>query len=279
MNDRKNDHHLVTKNLLSTQSRRVILASKYQSGVPGEQGTENVKVVVIGGSGGIGSAVLKRLRDSFPQASLSATWCRTRPVDESLASWSQVDVLSEQSIADFAAGIDSVDWLINATGMLHADQRMPEKTLQQVDGEFFLHNLQINALSTLLIAKHFSRALKNAKADEVTPQFATVSARVGSIEDNRLGGWYSYRCSKAALNMAIKNISIEWQRTLPAVCVTALHPGTTDTSLSEPFQRNVPEGKLFTPEKVADDFIRLLTDLTAKDTGGFLAYDGERLPW
>jgi len=108
---------------------------------------------------------------------------------------------------------------------------------------------------------------------------AVVSAKVGSIEDNRLGGWYSYRCSKAALNMAIKNISIEWRRRSPNVCVTSLHPGTTDTRLSAPFQRNVPDGKLFSCDHTAQCLVDVVSRLQLSDSGKFLAYNGEELPW
>ena len=109
--------------------------------------------------------------------------------------------------------------------------------------------------------------------------FAAISAKVGSIEDNRLGGWYSYRCSKAALNMALKTLSIEWQRKCPAVCVVSLHPGTTDTALSKPFQSHVPAASLFSPEKTAGFLVDRLAALRAEDSGSFLAFDGEALPW
>lgn len=238
-----------------------------------------MNIVIFGGSGGIGSALVKAVDAAYPGASIFTTWYNKPPTDRSFADWYQVDLLSEESIQEFSNRFDRVHWLINAAGMLHTDQRMPEKSLQQVEPDFFLLNVQLNALSTLLIAKHFRIALKAACSEDVTLQFATVSARVGSIEDNKLGGWYSYRCSKAALNMAIKNISIEWQRSLPSVCVTSLHPGTTETALSTPFQRNVPEGKLFTPEKVAACLVTLMGQLTSQDTGKFLTYDGKILPW
>ena len=238
-----------------------------------------MNIVIFGGSGGIGSAIVKKVNKVYPDANVFATWHSRVPVDESIANWSRVDLLSQESICDFASRFSSVHWLINAAGMLHTDLQMPEKSVQQIEADFFMNNVQLNALPALLIARYFKPALKSACSDGSTVQFATVSAKVGSIEDNKLGGWYSYRCSKAALNMAIKTISIEWQRSIPSVCVTAVHPGTTETALSEPFQRNVPEGKLFTPDKAADYITTLLSQLTAKDSGKFLAYDGEELPW
>ncbi|EKO3738305.1 SDR family NAD(P)-dependent oxidoreductase, partial [Vibrio metschnikovii] len=130
-------------------------------------------------------------------------------------------------------------------------------------------------LPTLLLAKYFSPLMKTSDA----AKFVTISAKVGSISDNRLGGWYSYRASKAALNMLLKTLSIEWQRTIKRGVVLALHPGTTDTPLSKPFQANVPADKLLTPEQAAQYLVELIIQATLQQTGQFLAYNGERLPW
>jgi len=127
----------------------------------------------------------------------------------------------------------------------------------------------------LLLAKHLHGKFRHGRP----AVFATVSAKVGSIEDNRLGGWFSYRASKAALNMCLKTLAIEWHRSLPNVAVTALHPGTTDTALSRPFQRNVPDGQLFTPEQGVTRMLNVLDGLNSADSGQFLAFDGEKLPW
>ena len=109
--------------------------------------------------------------------------------------------------------------------------------------------------------------------------YAAISARVGSIGDNRLGGWASYRASKSALNMLMRTFSIEQSRANPGSLVVTLHPGTTNTALSEPFQRNVPEGKLFTPEFVAERLLAVLDGLTSEDSGGFFAWDGSRIEY
>jgi len=109
--------------------------------------------------------------------------------------------------------------------------------------------------------------------------FTTVSAKVGSIEDNYLGGWVSYRSSKAALNMMLKTTALEWKRSLPNVVVAALHPGTTDTNLSKPFQAHVPASQLFTPQQSVSYMLNVFTDLKTEDSGKFLAFDGEELPW
>ena len=149
------------------------------------------------------------------------------------------------------------------------------ETVRHIDPAFFLESMRINTLPTLLLAKHLHDKFRHGRPAVV----ATVSARVGSIEDNRLGGWFSYRASKAALNMCLKTLAIEWRRSLPNVAVAALHPGTTDTALSRPFQSNVPIGQLFTPGQSVASMLDVLDGLNSADSGQFLAFDGEKLPW
>lgn len=249
-------------------------------------------ILIAGGTGGIGRALGVALRQRFPQATLIAT-CRQEPAQDEQAPfdhWVTVDLTDESATAAFAVSLTEqyghLNLVINAIGMLHDDEVMPEKTIQKVTPDFFLKNMQVNVLPSLLLArycapllKHAARLSKSAQSDVTPNVFATVSAKVGSIEDNRLGGWYSYRSSKAALNMALKTLSIEWRRTLPQTCVVALHPGTTDTALSVPFQSRVPESQLFSPAKTASYLVDVITTLTADDTGSFIAFDGERLPW
>lgn len=138
-----------------------------------------------------------------------------------------------------------------------------------------MRSIEINTLPTLLLAQAFFPAFKNSPS----VKFAVLSARVGSIEDNGLGGWYSYRASKAALNMVVKNLSIEWRRRLKQATVLALHPGTTDTALSKPFQTNVPQGKLFSADNVAKDLLDLMAGSTPSDSGQFWDYVGREIPW
>lgn len=233
-----------------------------------------MNVVIFGGNGGIGGALIKEIRNRFPRASIFATWYTVKP-DISDVYWCRVDVTCEEQIRAFAEGIGDVHWIVNTVGLLHSGERSPEKALREFDADFFRLMMDANVLPSLLIAKHF---IKHLRHDQPSV-YATISARVGSISDNRLGGWYSYRCSKAALNMALKNISIEWKRMLPNVCVAALHPGTTDTTLSAPFQARVPEGKLFSPEKTATLLVDRLSELIPANSGQFLAYDGSEIPW
>lgn len=140
---------------------------------------------------------------------------------------------------------------------------------------FYSKASKINTLPTLLLARYFAKALKKSAA----PVLATISARVGSIEDNRLGGWYSYRISKAALNMALKTLSIEWKHSHPKGCVLALHPGTNDTDLSKPFQTHVAPEILFEPSYTASMFVKLLSQSEPSQSGSFQAWDGTRIPW
>jgi NAD(P)-dependent dehydrogenase (short-subunit alcohol dehydrogenase family) len=233
-------------------------------------------IIVAGGSGGIGSALIDALLERFPQARVVASYHRatSRPERERLR-WRQIDLRDADAIERWAGGFDSVDWIVNAAGYLHGGHGAPEKSIRGFDAEFLLHNIRSNTLPTLLLARYFAAALKRSPA----PLLATVSARVGSIEDNRLGGWYSYRISKAALNMALKTLSIEWKHSHPRGCVAALHPGTNDTPLSRPFQANVAPRDLFDPAYTAAKFVDLLSGLGPADSGRFWAWNGETLPW
>lgn len=235
-----------------------------------------MNVLVLGASGGIGKAIIHECQTRYPTSTLHGTYFNSKPTltDNSIL-WYRVDVSSEEQIQALAEKIQTVDWIINCVGLLHDDKNGPEKSLNSVDSHFYLKNITTNSLPTLLIAKHFNQHLKKSN----TPKLATVSARVGSIEDNKLGGWYSYRASKAALNMLLKTISIEWQRTLPKAVVLSLHPGTTDTPLSKPFQANVPQGKLFTPSRVANDLIQIVENSTPEESGSFFSYSGDLIPW
>ncbi len=243
------------------------------------------RVALVGGSGGIGSALLSSLSDQPFVSHISSTYYRS-PAAGSLGSignfgssvpisWAQLDVTDEASVAAWAASLGELDWLINCAGFLHDTQFSPEKSLAQCSAEQLEKNMRVNCLPNLLLAKHTSSALKSSAAGV----FASITAKVGSIADNRLGGWHSYRASKAAANMVLKNIAIEWNRTLPNVRVLALHPGTTDTNLSAPFQQGVQPGKLFSTEKTAGLLIARLQEAHDGPSGRFIAYDGEELPW
>ncbi|EGU32609.1 C factor cell-cell signaling protein [Vibrio ichthyoenteri ATCC 700023] len=235
-----------------------------------------MEILIVGGNGGIGFAMVRELLTRYQGALVHATYRHVQPkYQHDRLQWHQLDVTEEAQIAALSAQFTQLDWLVNCVGMLHTPTKGPEKNLASVNSDFFLQTISVNTLPTLLLAKYFSPRLKPSLA----PKLATISARVGSIEDNRLGGWYSYRASKAALNMLLKTIAIEWQRTMIHGAVLSLHPGTTDTPLSAPFQANVPQGKLFKSQRVACDLIGLIEAVTPQQSGAFWAYNGEVIPW
>ena len=191
------------------------------------------------------------------------------------------DVADEAAVvraaAEVAAATDRLHLVVNCAGVLHGGPAglAPEKRLADVRADALAASFAVNAIGPLLVAKHFERLL----AHRERAVYASISARVGSIGDNRLGGWYAYRGAKAAQNMFTKTLAIEWSRTRRNVVCVALHPGTTDTELSRPFQANVPPEKLFAPERTVRQLLEVIDRLAPADTGSFLAWDGSRIPW
>lgn len=188
----------------------------------------------------------------------------------------QLDYNNESSIAK-AASIASQDMLLDlvlvTTGILHDREIMPERSLQELSSEKFHHLFKANTILPALAAKHFLPKLTKDRRSI----FAAISARVGSISDNRLGGWYAYRASKAALNMVIKSASIEMRRRSKQAFVVGLHPGTVDSKLSKPFQNHVPGSMLFTPEYSAKCLLSVLNQLNEGDSGKCFAWDGKEV--
>lgn len=253
---------------------------------------DNKTYLIIGGTGGIGQAMVQQLvtataneQDDNNRIQVFATYHRSVPDFEAdNLYWLQMDVSDESSIKQAADDIKQqsthLDWVINCVGLLHTESTQPEKALRQVETGFFLQNMQINALAGLLIAKHIRPLLAKAERSADKPAiFATISARVGSISDNQLGGWYSYRMSKAALNMGMKNLSIEWARSLKDVCIVVMQPGTVNTQLSAPFQGNVADGQLFSPAYSAECLLEVLSGMSADESGSFVDWAGESIPW
>jgi NAD(P)-dependent dehydrogenase (short-subunit alcohol dehydrogenase family) len=190
-----------------------------------------------------------------------------------------MDVCDEASIrsgADLARSIGPLDLVIVASGILHrGTQIRPEKSMRTLDADQLIEVMRVNAIGPALVAKHFLPLLRPGRKTV----FAALSARVGSIEDNRLGGWASYRSSKAALNMLLRTLSIEHARKRPDSLVVALHPGTVATPLSEPFTRNVAVDCLFTPDESAARLLDVIDGLEPADTGGFFAWDGSTVDY
>ncbi len=226
--------------------------------------------VVIGASGGIGAAVCSLLQESKRVGHILAL-SRSDPANN-------IDLADEASIAAAAgraAQLPNLRLVFVATGLLHdGDDLQPEKALRALDPAAMARNFAVNAIGPALVLKHFAPLLpRQGKA-----VFAAISARVGSISDNRLGGWYSYRASKAALNMLLRTAAIELGRTRKELVVLGLHPGTVDTGLSKPFQSNVSEGKLFTPEQSARYLLEVIDGVTPEHSGRVLAWDAQTVP-
>ena len=225
------------------------------------------RAAVIGASGGIGSALADLLEEDGT---------RVHRLARSFAGAGHIDLGDEGSISAAAARLAEegpVDLVLVATGYLHREGKGPEKDWRHLDAEELLRNFAINAAGPALVAKHFLPLLP----DERRAGFAAFSARVGSISDNRLGGWYSYRASKAALNQLVRTFSVELARKKPQAFCVALHPGTVDTGLSAPFQRNVPRDKLFTPAYSAGRLLDVLASLDPSQSGRCFAWDGKEI--
>lgn len=242
--------------------------------------SDSMTVAVVGASGGIGRALTGHLAAS-PRVARLLACARSGEVPRHDKIRPQpIDLEDEASIAaaaraarDLGGGLDLV---LVATGVLHDKAGLePEKTWRALDGAGLERAFRINAVGPALVAKHFLPLL----AREPKSAFVALSARVGSIEDNRHGGWYAYRASKAALNMLIRTLAIELARRNPRALCVGLHPGTVDTALSAPFRANVPEDRLFTPEFAAARLLGVLDRLTPDDSGRLFAWNGEVIPF
>ena len=224
-------------------------------------------IVILGAAGAIGSAFTNLLSQKYPNASLFA-FSRNGEYN--------IDYSSEDSIAEaaeLAAKEKSLDLVIVANGILHEETLIPEKSLRDLSAEKFHRVFEVNTITPALIAKYFLPKLNKEKLSV----FSALSARVGSISDNQLGGWYAYRASKAALNMIIKNAAIEVGRRNKQAIIVGLHPGTVDSDLSKPFQGNVADGQLFTPEYSAEKLLSVLENLSVEQTGKCFAWDGKEI--
>lgn len=236
-----------------------------------------MNILIIGGSGGIGLSVLKDCLRHYPDADVIATY-HDRNIDfqHPRLQWRRLDVTSESDIQAFSQSTPPLNIIINAVGFLHSDIHRPEKSIQEFNCELFEKNISLNTLPSILIAKYFEKSLKAAKGNTF---YIVLSARIGSIKDNNVGGWISYRISKAALNMAMKTISIEWKYKLPRCCILLFHPGTTDTQFSKPFQKNLPKHQVHSSAVTSESLLMLIKKSTPSDTGQFISFDGTEIDW
>lgn len=223
------------------------------------------RALVIGSSGTIGMAFMELLENN-PSCSEAIGVHRHSecPID-----YQNFETI--ENCANALAPLGPFQLIINTVGVLHTNSWMPEKRLDNLNAEQLMELMKINAIGPALTFRHFSKLLDPQRSIMVT-----LSAKVGSIEDNRLGGWYSYRSSKAALNMLIKTTSIEWARTKPNTALIAMHPGTVNSRLSKPF-RGEQIGR--PANQAVSEMFTVIESLTREDSGSFIAYSGESLPW
>lgn len=236
--------------------------------------------LIIGASGGIATAIIKRVisqqnsdviaisrstTDNIKSNSQKLHWLSSDNTETSILS-------TVKTINDMGIEIDNI---IITNGVLHNDVIKPEKRLEDINADQLRHYYDINTIIPMLWLRHLLLNLSLSGSCSI----AVLSARIGSIEDNQIGGWYGYRSSKAALNMLLKTLAIEWQRRHPGVSFLSFHPGTTDTALSAPFQANVAKEKLFTPDFVAEQLLSIMTKSDDATNIQFLDWAGKEVPW
>lgn len=244
--------------------------------------TPNI-ILISGAQGGIASALYQYWLTQYPLAEFILISRGTREsIDYDMRSndtYIRCDLSQSHSVNQIVETLKQVnkkpDWAICCSGILHNETVKPEKSLSQ----FSVDNFNANAQANLFPHAHLTLALNKLTGKQDNLKYACLSARVASISDNQLGGWHSYRMSKAALNMFVKNVSIEWQRKYPNHCIVSLHPGTTDTTLSEPFQKNIPASKLYSPELTAERIDLVFKNLKTEQSGQLLHWDGEQVGW
>lgn len=244
--------------------------------------------LILGASQGIGLGLVTQLLNQSDTDKIYATYLHLESATELLdlereypgkLYCLQLDITDEcqlsQVVATISTQVNQLHLVINCVGILHDDSLQPEKNLRQINSDNLLKYFRVNSIGGVLLAKHLLPLLRHSNQSVL----ATISAKVGSIGDNQLGGWYGYRASKAALNMLMRNVAIEYARSSPKTIVVLLHPGTTKTKLSQPFQKNVPPEKLFSRERTASQLLTVITGLTESDSGKFFSWDGNILPW
>ena len=231
-------------------------------------------LALVVGAGGIGKQIAEDLASK--ENNLEVILCGRKNVFKNF--W-ELDIENENSLKDFKDKLNksklNLRFVLNATGRLHSEKLNPEKRLQHINKENLIESFSINAFAPILLAKTIEEFINK----ELEFNFASISARVGSITDNKTGGWYAYRAAKSAQNQLFKSLSIEWARKYPKAIITLLHPGTVNTNLSKPFHKFVPKDKLFSPQKTSNYMIDILRNQKPTDSGKFIAWDGKEIPW
>lgn len=243
-----------------------------------DQGPAQRLAVVVGAGGGLGRAFVEELRDE-PGWTAVVGVGRRRPEDwpdDPRLPFLAADLLDEEALADLASALSKLGvpgLVLIATGLLHEPGLMPEKAMKAVTADSLMRLFEVNTVLPALVCKHLAPLLPRDERSVI----AALSARVGSIGDNRLGGWHAYRASKAALNMLIRCQAIELSRERPLAICAALHPGTVDTPLSAPFAR--ASRSVEPPRTAAAKLLKVVHRLEAADSGGFFDYAGAPVPW
>ena len=236
------------------------------------QDWEGIALVI--GAGGIGNSIAEVLKANAPN--LDVFICGRNITSPKKI---YLDLENDESFDSFEKQISifkqPLRLVINTSGILHSEHIKPEKRLSHISRSNIIKNFSVNSIAPILIAKSIEKFIR----PELPFSFASLSARVGSIGDNKIGGWYSYRASKAAQNQLLKTLSIEWRRKFPNAIVSLLHPGTVNTNLSKPFQSSVPKDKLFTSHQSAEYLVNIISDQKPNDSGNFLAWDSSLIPW
>lgn len=235
---------------------------------------------MFGASGGLGAAFVEALRADdrcgVVYAGARNTACGSPGLSKVRAF--HFDLEDEASIASAAVQCSSegpLHLVLVATGMLHQGELRPEKTWRSISPDSFHSAFTLNTVGPALIAKH----LLDHLAPDQKSLLAVLSARVGSVSDNRLGGWHAYRASKAALNMLVRTFSIELKHRNPGALCIALHPGSVATALSQPFQASIPPPRLFSPAQSTQHLLRVIDRVQVTQSGGFFAWDGSQIPF
>lgn len=242
----------------------------------------NLAALVIGSSGGLAQALIKKLVADSDYSAVHAVSRGPKPQAMGDVFWHQLDSAQEKDVKHLAEELKEqyrFSIIVCCVGVLHDEHPTatlkPEKRLEDIDPEALLNYFHTNTVIPALWLKYGVHLL-NGKH---TAKMVFFSARVGSIEDNRLGGWYGYRASKSALNMMIKTAQVEYKRRAPNVSLVSYHPGTVDTALSRPFQRNVAENKLFTAEFSVSQLLSLLPTLSSEHDPHYIDWQGQSIPW
>ena len=238
-----------------------------------------MNTLIVGGEGGIGGAMINSLEGNKAGGVNYATSRRIKTSPQKTTTkWITLDLASKRSIHaatdQLKETCSTLDLVVFASGYLHGENGNPEKTIKDIESSSMIHSYLVNTIGPIIFFQNCLPLIKSAKR----PLVIFLSAQVGSIEDNRTGGWYSYRMAKAALNMAVKSLALECSRMQNQPTVVAVHPGTTTTKLSQPFLKHrkvTPRG----PIDTASAILELAQEITPADSGKFFKTSGETIPW